>query len=76
MGSLPQESWRLLLNVCCRLPTKLREGNVFARVCLFTGLEGVPICLLPMMHWTSLNRHPLYRGSWIRLCEILLERLL
>ena len=42
-----------------RPPTKLREGNVFSRVCLSVILSrgwGAPIWPLPMMHWTSLCR--------------------
>ena len=43
-------------------PEKLREGNVFSRVCLSVCLStwggGGPMRLLPMMHWTSLYRAP------------------
>ena len=35
--------------------TKLREGNVFSRVCLLIEERG-PMSPLPMMHWTSLCR--------------------
>ena len=36
-------------------PTKLREGNVFSRVCLSFCPQGVgPMWPLPMMQWTSL----------------------
>ena len=44
---------------------KLREGNVFSRVCPSvsnsvhaSGGRGGPISPLPMMHWTSLYRAP------------------
>ena len=36
-------------------PTKLREGNVFTLVCLFTGGFHVTIT---MIHWASLYRAP------------------
>ena len=37
--------------MCCyHPPTKLWEGNVFSRICLFTGC---PMWPLAMMHWTS-----------------------
>ena len=40
-----------------RPPTKLREGNVFSRVCLSVHGGGF-MWPLPMIHWTSLYWDP------------------
>ena len=59
-------------------PTKLREGNVFSRICVSMGWE-VPMRPLPMMHWTSLYRDPLdifKRGIFKREVRTLLESFL
>ena len=39
-------------------PDKLREGHVFSPVCLSVHGAGVPMRLLPMMHWASLYKAP------------------
>ena len=48
----------LCLSSSYRPPTKLREGNVFFRVCLSVH-RGVPRWPVPMMHWTSQPPPPL-----------------
>ena len=61
---------RLLINLqfpidisCCRPPTKLREDNVFTRVCLSVNSRGHPMWQLSMIHWTlRYNPHPPHIG--------------
>ena len=61
----------LLYSYCCRLQTKLREGNAFTTVCLFTGGGGVgfPACVTGKM--TSRGGGGLHPG-WVCLQEDLL----
>ena len=48
-------------------PMKLREGNVFSRVCLFMGGLRWPS---PMMHWTSLYNPPPIHGPGSNLYKV------
>ena len=52
--------WEHVQCVYYRPPTKLREGNVFSRVCL-SG--GDPILPLPTIHWTRSTGTPWTLGK-------------
>ena len=42
-----QFGWWASFSISCRPPRKLREGNVFTHVCLFTKERGYPWCMDP-----------------------------
>ena len=50
----------------CRPPTKLREGNVFTDVRLFTGWRGASLAPGPMSFWRGVDPRSPSGGREVR----------